>query len=74
MTDDIRELAKTRLTPKQYIAFVYIHNHGMSQRAAAAHLGISRSTFIDRYDAAVLHMHRAGVRFTPDGRPYLEAT
>ena len=74
MTDDILELAANRLTSKQFKAFWCIHHYGMSQRAAATHLGISRSTFIDRYDAAVLHMHRAGVRFTPDGRPYLEVT
>ena len=72
MTDDIIELATSTLTAKQFDAFYCIHRYGLSQRAAATHLGITRSTLVDRYDAAVLHMHRAGVRFTPDGRPYLE--
>ena len=74
MTEDILELAAQKLTPKQLEAFQLIHRHGLSQRAAATHLGISRTTLVDRYDAAVMHMHRAGVRFTPDGQPYLEVT
>lgn len=74
MTDDILELARTRLTAKQYEAFTAVHLYGMSHRTAAWSLHISRSSFVDRYDAAVLHMSRAGVRFTPDGRPYLEVT
>ena len=74
MTDDVLELAASRLTAKQLEAFYCIHRYGLSQRAAATHLGISRTTLVDRYDAAVMHMHRAGVRFTPDGRPYLEVT
>ena len=74
MTDDILELATSRLTAKQLEAFYCIHRYGLSQRAAATHLGISRTTLVDRYDAAVHHLARAGVRFTPDGRPYLEVT
>jgi len=74
MTDDILELATSTLTPKQFDAFYCIHRYGLSQRAAATHLGITRSTLVDRYDAALHHLHRVGVRFTPDGRPYLEAT
>ena len=74
MTDDVYAIALEKLTDKQLQMFNMIHAYGYSMRAAAVQLGISRSSAVDRYDAAVLHMHRAGVRFTPDGRPYLEVT
>ena len=74
MTDDIRALALLRLTNKQWEVFNLVHQHGLSMRTAALYCGISRSAAVDRYDAAVRNMHRAGVRFTPDGRPYLEVT
>ena len=70
---DVRLIAIGVLTPNQQAVFDLWHS-GMSQRAIANHLGLSRTTIVDRYDAACLRLHRAGVKFTPDGRPYLEET
>lgn len=69
----ISTIAETTLTPGQLAVFNLWHT-GMSQRAIALQLGLARTTIVDRYDAACLRLHRAGVRFTPDGRPYLEET
>jgi DNA-binding NarL/FixJ family response regulator len=73
MTIDPRilELATSNLTPGQLEVFRLWHT-GMSQRAIAHHLGLARSTIVDRYDAACLRLHRQGVRFTPAGQPYLK--
>ena len=70
---NIHQLATQHLTPGQLAVFELWHT-GMSQRAIALHLGLARTTIVDRYDAACLRLHRHGVRFTPDGRPYLEET
>ena len=71
ITGDIITIAQRELTANQLTVFNLWHT-GMSQRAIAHHLGLSRTTIVDRYDAACLRLHRAGVKFTPDGRPYLE--
>ena len=70
---DVAAIANETLTPNQ-LAVLNLWHTGMSQRAIAHHLGLSRTTIVDRYDAACLRLHRAGVKFTPDGRPYLEET
>lgn len=70
----IAVLIEQHLTFKQAVVFELHHRTGMSIRAIAVHLGIARSSAVDRYDAACLHLHRQGVRFTPDGHPYLEET
>lgn len=69
----IHELAAQTLTPGQLDVFQLWHT-GLSQRAIALHLGLARTTIVDRYDAACLRLHRAGVRFDASGRPYLEET
>ncbi len=69
----VTELARSTLTPNQLAVFELWHRP-MSQRAIALHLGLARSTVVDRYDAACLRLHRAGVRFNAEGRPYLEET
>lgn len=68
---DVQELAIEALTDNQLRVFQLWHT-GMSQRAIAHHLGLSRTTIVDRYDAACLRLRRAGVRFDASGRPYLE--
>jgi len=70
---NVHQIARDQLTPNQLAVFELWHRP-MSQRAIALHLGLSRTTIVDRYDAACLRLHRAGVKFTPDGRPYLEET
>jgi len=67
----VRTIAQTTLTQGQLAVFLRWHQP-MSQRAIAHDLGLARTTIVDQYDAACLRLHRAGVRFTPDGRPYLE--
>ena len=69
----VLEIAQRELTPNQLAVFQLWHT-GMSQRAIALQLHLARSTIVDRYDAACLRLHRAGVRFHPDGRPYLKET
>jgi hypothetical protein len=71
----ILELARAHLTDNQLAVFTLWHRDPpMSQRAIALHLGLARSTIVDRYDAACLRLHRVGVTFTPDGHPHLEET
>lgn len=71
---DVLTIARNTLTDKQLDVWLLVHDGGMSIRGTALHLGLHRSTAVDRYDAACLNLHRAGVKFTPDGRPYLEET
>jgi len=72
MTDPrISELAETHLTTKQLDVW-YLVTGGCSQRETSYRLDIARTTVTDRYDAACRTLRRHGVRFTPDGRPYLE--
>ena len=76
MTIDPRilDLAATHLTAKQHEVWNLHHHLGMSFRAISIHLDIARSTTTDRYDNACRTLRRHGVRFTPDGQPYLEET
>lgn len=66
----ILELARTTLTDKQFQAWQHVHVHRLSIRASALHLGLHRSTFIDRYDTACLKLRRAGIHIDPSGNPY----
>jgi hypothetical protein len=68
----ILHIARTQLTDKQLAVWLLIHDSGMSLRATAIHLDLARTTVTDRYDNACRTLRRHGVRFTPDGRPYLE--
>ena len=72
MTVDPRilQFAQQTLSPKQYRAFELVHLHGMSLRAAATYDREHRSTFVDRYDAAILNLERAGVHINASGKPY----
>lgn len=74
MTDPIRQIVNQHLTRNQAIVFELHHHTGWSIRHISVHLGISRSATIDRYDNACRKLHHHGVRFTPDGDPYLEET
>ena len=72
MTDPrISDLATKVLTEKQLDVW-YLVTGGCSQRQTAYRLDLSRTTVTDRYDAACRTLRKHGVRFTPDGRPYLE--
>ena len=44
---------------------------GESQRAVSYRLDVARTTVVDRFDAANRRLRARGVRFGPDGRPYL---
>ena len=70
----ILDLAATHLTAKQREVWNLHHYHHMSFRSISLHLDIARSTTTDRYDNACRTLRRHGVRFTPDGTPYLEHT
>lgn len=69
----IRELAQTVLTPAQYAAW-QLDTTGISQREIAYRLDISRSSVIDRLDAADRTLRRHGIHKTPGGVYYLEET
>jgi hypothetical protein len=68
----ITDLAHQHLTQKQLAVFELHTLRGMSFRAIAIHLDLGRTTTTDRYDNACRTLRRHGVRFTPEGRPYLE--
>jgi DNA-directed RNA polymerase specialized sigma24 family protein len=70
----IVHLALAQLTPAQHDVWELRHGYDMSFRAIALHLDLARTTVTDRYDNACRTLRRHGVRFTPDGRPYLEET
>ena len=70
----ILELADQHLTAKQRQVWIDHHAHNMPLRAIAHYLDLSRSSVTDRYDNACRTLRRHGVRFTPDGRPYLKET
>jgi len=73
MTDPrILTIANRHLTDKQLAVWNLHHHHGMSFRAIATHLDLSRTTVTDRYDNACRTLRRHGVTFTPDGHPHLE--
>lgn len=74
MNPRILQLAQTTLSPKQYRAFELVHIHHMSLRAAAAYDREHRSTFVDRYDAAILNLERVGVFIDASNQPYLKET
>ena len=76
MTIDPRilELANQHLTPLQRDTWMLVHKEGWPIRRIAAKLYEHRSTITSRYDAALVNLAKHGVRYTPDGRPYLEET
>ena len=73
MTDPrISQLAAELLTDKQHAIWDRRHRREWSWDTITFDLLIHRSTVRSHYDAACLKMQKAGVQFTPDGRPYLE--
>jgi hypothetical protein len=70
----VLDLARANLTDKQLDVWLLVHDGRMSLRAISTHLDLARTTVTDRYDNACRTLRRHGVRFTPDGRPYLEET
>jgi hypothetical protein len=70
----IIQLAQTTLSPKQFRAFELVHIHGLSLRKAAAYDREHRSTFIDRYDAAIINLERAGILVDASNHPYIQET
>jgi DNA-binding transcriptional regulator LsrR (DeoR family) len=71
MTDQrILQTAHQQLTPNQHAAWIMsIQNH--SQRHIALHLGISRTTAIDRIDRAWQILNQHGIIALPSGQPAL---
>ena len=70
----IIDLATSALTSKQLQVWDLHARRGMSFRAIATHLDLSRTTVTDRYDNACRTLRRHVVTFTPDGHPHLEET
>ena len=68
----ITELAKTHLTDNQLRVFLLHHRQGLSFRDIARRHDLARTTITDRYDGACRRLRAQGVKFTPDGNPYLE--
>lgn len=65
-------LVDAHCAPRQAQVFTLHHRNGMSFRGIALHLGLNRTWITDAYDGACRNLAANGVRFTPDGRPYLE--
>ena len=68
---DVTKLAQDNLTDRQYTIWA-MSQSGMSQRAIAYHLDLSRTTITDTLDAAWRKLRQHGIHVTPDGHPYLE--
>ena len=69
----IRELAEQELTPLQ-LEVLTLTLDGIPLRAIAYHLDRSRAAINDRLDAAYRKLRAHGLRFDPQGRPYLQET
>lgn len=70
----ILQLVDQHLYPRQREVWKLVTIHDMSFRAIAIRLDLNRTGVSDAYDAACRRLRKHGVRFTPDGRPYLEET
>ena len=66
----IVELARRELTAGQLEVWE-LAIQGESQRGIGYRLDLSRTTITDRLDAANRRLRAHGVRFAPDGQPYL---
>lgn len=69
----ILDLAAEHLTPNQHEAWT-LSIRGLSQRDIALHLGVSRTTAVDRIDRAWQKLAAHGVSALPSGQPHLEET
>ncbi len=69
----IRELAQQVLTHRQLETYMLSVN-GHSGRSIAYQLDVARSTVSDHLDSAYRKLRAHGLRFDPDGRPYLQET
>lgn len=72
LEDHIERLANEHLFPLQLQVFLAHHKHGYQFRTIAVRMDLSRSTVTDAYDGATRRLRKQGVKFTPDGNPYLE--
>ena len=66
----ILEIAHRELTAAQFETWE-LSLQGESQRGISYRLDLARSTITDRLDAANRRMRARGVRFAPDGQPYV---
>ncbi len=69
----VLKLASQVLTNRQLQVFVMALD-GIPVRAIAYHKDRSRTTISDTLDSAYRKLRAHGVRFHPDGRPYLQET
>ena len=65
-------LAREHLNDNQRQVFLWHLRDGIPLRTIATSLDLARTTVSDRFDAACRIMRAHGVRFTPDGLPYME--
>ena len=66
----ILEIAHRELTAAQFETWE-LSLQGESQRGISYRLDLARSTITDRLDAANRRLRARGVRFAPDGQPYV---
>ena len=69
----ILKLASETLTDRQLQVFL-MAAEGISVREISYRLDLSRTAITDRLDAAYRKLRAHGVRFHPDGQPYLQET
>ncbi len=70
----IVQLAEQHCYPRQLQVWKLHHQHRMSFRAIALHLGISRTTVTDSYDGACARLLKVGVHIDASGNPHLKET
>lgn len=73
LTPEVRARAEEVLTEKQMQVFL-LALVGYDDRRMAEALNRSRGTIRDHLSAAYRNLRRGGVRFHPNGAPYLDGT
>ncbi len=69
----VLKLASEVLTDRQLEVFIMVAD-GIPVRAISYRLDLSRTTVGDRLDGAYRKLRAHGLRFDPQGRPYLQET
>ena len=69
---EVSLLASDHLNDNQRQVFMWHVRDGIPFRSIAGSLDLPRTTVTDRFDAACRILRAHGVRFTPDGIPYME--
>jgi DNA-binding CsgD family transcriptional regulator len=72
LDDEVRELAESALTHRQLETLI-LALAGYDERSIADTLELSRSTIRDHLYAAHRNLRLAGIRFHPNGAPYIGA-